>query len=39
MNTTAETVDQEAPQVRRLLQRQVLPIDRDTDVFALYVDP
>ncbi len=25
--------------VRRLLQRQILPIDRDTDVFALYVDP
>ena len=23
----------------RLLQRQILPIDRDTDVFALYVDP
>ena len=28
-----------APKVRRLLQRQILPIDRDTDVFALYVDP
>ena len=25
--------------MRRLLQRQILPIDRDTDVFALYVDP
>jgi galactofuranosylgalactofuranosylrhamnosyl-N-acetylglucosaminyl-diphospho-decaprenol beta-1,5/1,6-galactofuranosyltransferase len=25
--------------VTRLLQRQILPIDRDTDVFALYVDP
>src|SRR6478672_4549266 len=24
--------------VTRLLQRQILPIDRDTDVFALYVD-
>ncbi len=24
--------------VSRLLQRQILPIDRDTDVFALYVD-
>ncbi len=24
---------------RRLLQRQILPIDKDTDVFALYVDP
>ena len=23
----------------RLLQRQVLPIDGDTDVFRLYVDP
>ena len=37
--TTAETVDESAPKVRRLLQRQILPIDRDTDVFALYVDP
>ena len=37
--TTAETVDQGAPTVRRVLQRQILPIDRDTDVFALYVDP
>ena len=36
--TTAETVDERA-KVRRLLQRQILPIDRDTDVFALYVDP
>ncbi|WP_101525064.1 glycosyltransferase [Nocardioides houyundeii] len=25
--------------VTRLLQRQILPIDKDTDVFALYVDP
>ena len=24
---------------RRLLQRQIMPIDRDFDVFALYVDP
>ena len=24
--------------VTRLLQRQILPIDRDTDVFPLYVD-
>ncbi len=38
-STTAETLDQQAPTVRRLLQRQILPIDRDTDVFALYVDP
>ncbi|WP_248582889.1 glycosyltransferase [Nocardioides sp. InS609-2] len=30
--TTAQTT-------RRLLQRQILPIDKDTDVFALYVDP
>ena len=26
------------PTTRRLLQRQVLPLDKDTDVFALYVD-
>lgn len=25
--------------VTRLLQRQILPVDRDTDVFRLYVDP
>jgi galactofuranosylgalactofuranosylrhamnosyl-N-acetylglucosaminyl-diphospho-decaprenol beta-1,5/1,6-galactofuranosyltransferase len=25
--------------VRRLLQRQILPLDRDFEVFALYVDP
>jgi galactofuranosylgalactofuranosylrhamnosyl-N-acetylglucosaminyl-diphospho-decaprenol beta-1,5/1,6-galactofuranosyltransferase len=25
--------------VRRVLQRQIMPIDRDFDVFALYVDP
>ena len=25
--------------VTRLLQRQILPLDRDTDVFRLYVDP
>ena len=25
--------------VTRLLQRQVLPIDGDTDVFRLYLDP
>ena len=25
--------------VRRLLQRQILPTDRDSDVLALYVDP
>ncbi|HET8665375.1 MAG TPA: glycosyltransferase [Nocardioides sp.] len=39
MTTTSETVSATAPKVRRLLQRQILPIDRDTDVFALYVDP
>jgi galactofuranosylgalactofuranosylrhamnosyl-N-acetylglucosaminyl-diphospho-decaprenol beta-1,5/1,6-galactofuranosyltransferase len=39
MTTTDQTVDQAAPSVRRLLQRQIFPIDRDTDVFALYVDP
>ncbi len=39
MTTTAETVEQAGPKVRRVLQRQILPIDRDTDVFALYVDP
>ena len=27
------------PTTARLLQRQILPIDRDTDVMALYVDP
>src|SRR5215217_4832967 len=37
--TTSETLDAAAPTVRRLLQRQILPVDRDTDVFALYVDP
>ena len=25
--------------VTRLLQRQILPLDRDFDVMALYVDP
>ena len=24
---------------RRVLQRQIMPLDRDFDVFALYVDP
>jgi len=28
-----------AQTVRRVLQRQIMPIDRDFDVFALYVDP
>ena len=31
MSTTVQTVT-------RLLQRQILPLDRDTDVFPLYVD-
>ena len=35
--TTAETVTRRRHV--RLLQRQILPIDRDIDVFALYVDP
>jgi galactofuranosylgalactofuranosylrhamnosyl-N-acetylglucosaminyl-diphospho-decaprenol beta-1,5/1,6-galactofuranosyltransferase len=39
MTTTAQTVDEAAPTARRVLQRQIFPIDRDTDVFALYVDP
>ena len=34
--TTAKSAS--AP-TRRLLQRQIMPIDRDFDVFALYVDP
>ncbi len=29
----------EAATVTRLLQRQILPLDRDTDVLPLYVDP
>jgi len=33
-SSTTEIVGTE----RRLLQRQILPIDKDTDVFALYVD-
>jgi galactofuranosylgalactofuranosylrhamnosyl-N-acetylglucosaminyl-diphospho-decaprenol beta-1,5/1,6-galactofuranosyltransferase len=34
----SQTTQSQAPTVTRLLQRQILPIDRDTDVFALYVD-
>ena len=30
--------DSGAETVTRLLQRQILPLDRDTDVFPLYVD-
>jgi len=29
----------ESKTVRRLLQRQILPLDRDFEVFSLYVDP
>ena len=39
MSTTdARTSPDTAGTVTRLLQRQILPIDRDTDVFPLYVD-
>jgi galactofuranosylgalactofuranosylrhamnosyl-N-acetylglucosaminyl-diphospho-decaprenol beta-1,5/1,6-galactofuranosyltransferase len=34
-----EASDSEARPVTRLLQRQILPTDRDFDVMALYVDP
>ena len=36
--STAPSTDQQAT-VRRVLQRVVLPADRDTDVLPLYVDP
>ncbi|NYE37453.1 galactofuranosylgalactofuranosylrhamnosyl-N-acetylglucosaminyl-diphospho-decaprenol beta-1,5/1,6-galactofuranosyltransferase [Nocardioides cavernae] len=36
--TTTNASDTSIGTVTRLLQRQILPIDRDTDVFALYVD-
>ena len=32
------TTPEHTPTVTRLLQRQILPLDRDTDVFPLYVD-
>ena len=35
---TATSADTEKQTVTRLLQRQILPTDRDTDVFPLYVD-
>ena len=39
MSTTdARTSPDTAGTVTRLLQRQIMPIDRDTDVFPLYVD-
>ena len=38
-STTAATDLGAAPTVRRLLQRQILPIDGDTDVYRLYLDP
>ena len=37
-STTAATATGPAT-TRRVLQRQILPIDRDTDVYRLYVDP
>jgi galactofuranosylgalactofuranosylrhamnosyl-N-acetylglucosaminyl-diphospho-decaprenol beta-1,5/1,6-galactofuranosyltransferase len=38
--STAQTVTEAgAPTARRLLQRQIMPTDRDFDVMALYVDP
>ena len=37
-STTAAT-ETGAGTVRRVLQRQILPIDGDTDVYRLYVDP
>ena len=37
--TTSGTTIARAGTVTRLLQRQILPVDRDTDVFRLYVDP
>ncbi len=37
-STTAATETGPAT-TRRVLQRQILPIDGDTDVFRLYVDP
>ncbi|WP_299922103.1 glycosyltransferase [uncultured Nocardioides sp.] len=43
MSTTTDAPTTDAPTstgtVTRLLQRQILPLDRDTDVFRLYVDP
>ena len=36
--TTAATTPEAAPTATRLLQRQILPLDRDLDVLALYVD-
>ncbi|MDO9456865.1 glycosyltransferase [Nocardioides sp.] len=39
MSTTARVTDQTEPLVRRLLQRQIMPTDRDFDVLSLYVDP
>jgi galactofuranosylgalactofuranosylrhamnosyl-N-acetylglucosaminyl-diphospho-decaprenol beta-1,5/1,6-galactofuranosyltransferase len=37
--TTSGTTITRTGTVTRLLQRQILPVDRDTDVFRLYVDP
>ncbi|GAA1920622.1 glycosyltransferase [Nocardioides marmoribigeumensis] len=39
-STTAQTTGaDQGPTVERLLQRQILPLDRDLDVLSLYVDP
>jgi galactofuranosylgalactofuranosylrhamnosyl-N-acetylglucosaminyl-diphospho-decaprenol beta-1,5/1,6-galactofuranosyltransferase len=37
--TTSTGPIPQGPTTLRVLQRQILPIDRDTDVMALYVDP
>ncbi|MEO9325941.1 glycosyltransferase [Nocardioides sp. C4-1] len=37
--TTATLADGGTAHVRRLLQRQIMPVDRDFDVLPLYVDP
>jgi len=39
MTSTTNPKHKGGPTVTRLLQRQVLPIDGDTDVFRLYLDP
>ena len=37
--STSEPQSKSGQTVRRVLQRQIMPLDRDFDVFALYVDP
>src|SRR4051794_33693575 len=39
MSTAATITPEAGPTARRLLQRQIMPTDRDFDVLALYVDP